>query len=1235
VTTPRSTRRRAWHVTCCGRRSSLAIEESTPAAVNLFAVADLGSIDDAIDALEAQRELLGDAVVDTALAPLRAHRAELIERVAAEQRKLVTVLFSDLVDFTVLSQQLDAEDVRTVIDAYFSRWRQHIEANGGVVEKYIGDAVMAVFGLHAAAEHDAHQAIRAALSMRASLDELNVEVAAAHDITLEMRVGIDTGEVVTSTLGDRPGQDFVVVGDIVNRSSRLQSVAPRGGILISADTYRHVKGSFDLQTMSGLQLKGIAQPIDGYLVQCERPRGLHLDAGRGVEGVETHTVGRDLELRQLQDRFHEVVEERQWQMVTIVGDAGVGKSRLMSEFDRWLDEIHEEVWWFSGRADQSGPSLPYALLHDVFAVRFDINDSDEPSDVRWKWERGVEQAFGHSPDAVDKAHILASWLGFEIGESRTLDRVGSDSQALSGRATAHLGEYFRRLADVSPVVLLLEDLHWADEATLALINAADAVLRDCPVLVVATTRPTLLERHPHWGEGLDFHTRLPLMSLSRRDTRRLLDEILKRADHVPQALSDLVVMASEGNPFYVEELVNWFLEAAVITRDAETWHVVAERLEQAEVPATLRSVLQARLDALPIGERLALQRAAVIGRVFWDQAVESLREGGDPALLRADAPTGAALDELRGRELVYQREKSAFDHTREFLFKHALLRDVAYDGMLRKHRRAYHRLAAQWFELMAESSHRAGEYAGLIADHHAHSGDREAAARWYLVAGEQAASVHGLADARRLISQGIDLVPESATPLHFDLLLARESVLDRIGDRPAQKADLEALDSLETVVADADPGRRIRLLLTRCRWTFHHSDYQAQEEAARRALDLAQGAGLADLETEARLWMGKGMTWEGRHEEARAALDASIVGARATGQRRVITEALRYLAIVAGNMSEFSRAKALLAQVLAMHREDVDNEGESVALVQLATVLFNEGHFDEARQSLEQALPIVVASGFKYREAVVVSNLASIVVQQGELGNGRRLIERGLELCIALEDAEGVATAYTILGELERRVGDFDAAEKALRKALETMPPRGFDIVNSDALLGLAMIESVQDRHDEALADANEAIERGRQAESPMAEARALVGRGYVQLAREEVGAAHQSLRDGLDAAERLELAYLVVEAEAALARVAVLQGNLDEACEIAGRVLPTLGRPDLVGAIQPAEIYRSCRQVLVDCGDPRADEAADAARAYLESSAARIDDDELRESFLQRVPANVELAQPTGVRAG
>ena len=357
-------------------------------------VNELEPIDRAIAGLEAQRAVLGDDVVDTALEPLREKRLAILTRQYGEQRRQVTVLFSDLVDFTVLSQSLDAEDVRAVVNAYFVRWHEHIEANGGVVEKFIGDAVMAVFGLHQAREDDPHRAIRAALAMTRTMDEVNAEVEAS--VRLAMRVGIDTGEVVVGGVGDRPGQDFVVVGETVNRASRLQAAAPPGGILISRDTYRHVRGSFGFQPVEGLVLKGIPEPVDAYVVVGERPEGFRLDAARGIEGVETATIGRDIELRHLQDRFWDVVEERHWRVVTVMGDAGVGKSRLLLEFDRWLAELPDTVWWFRGRASPSMQETPNALLRDLLAARLGIQESDAADVVREKWERGLAVAFGES-----------------------------------------------------------------------------------------------------------------------------------------------------------------------------------------------------------------------------------------------------------------------------------------------------------------------------------------------------------------------------------------------------------------------------------------------------------------------------------------------------------------------------------------------------------------------------------------------------------------------------------------------------------------------------------------------------------------------------------------------------------------------------------------------------------------------------------------------------------------------
>ncbi|MEO5710546.1 MAG: adenylate/guanylate cyclase domain-containing protein, partial [Nocardioidaceae bacterium] len=337
---------------------------------------DLAALEHAIQTLEAQRGVLGDSVVDTALTPLQERRTVLLNQAAGEQRRLVTVVFADLVGFTDLSGRLDAEDTRTIVDAYFTRWLRVIEEQGGVVEKFIGDAVMAVFGLRQSWEDDAQRAVRSALTMVTELEELNAEVERTHQVRLQMRVGVDTGDVVVSTLGDRGGSEFVVVGQTVNRASRLESAAPPGGILISSDTHRQIRGQFSMERREGLVLKGIDEPVLAFLVVSERPHVFQLDRSRGVEGVETTTVGREIELRFLQERLWDVIEEAHWSVVTVVGDAGVGKSRLLLDFDSWLAERPEPVYWFRGRASHTGQNHANALLRDMIGSRFAIAESD-------------------------------------------------------------------------------------------------------------------------------------------------------------------------------------------------------------------------------------------------------------------------------------------------------------------------------------------------------------------------------------------------------------------------------------------------------------------------------------------------------------------------------------------------------------------------------------------------------------------------------------------------------------------------------------------------------------------------------------------------------------------------------------------------------------------------------------------------------------------------------------------
>jgi class 3 adenylate cyclase/tetratricopeptide (TPR) repeat protein len=1169
---------------------------------------EIASVDRAIAALEAQRGILGDDVVDTALDPLRARRAEL-EAPRAEQRRLVTVVFADLVDFTVLSRQLDAEDTREVVGAYFARWQRAIEDQGGVVEKFIGDAVMAVFGLSRSFEDDAHRAVRSALAMLGELDDLNADLGPRFGVTLHMRVGIDTGEVVVSTLGERAGHGFVAVGPTVNRASRLQAAAPVDRVLISGDTQRQVRGAFGIESRQGMQLKGIDEPVDAFVVTHERRLGFTLDPSGGVEGVETSTVGRDLQLRFLQDRLWDVVDESRWRIVTVIGDAGVGKSRLLFDFDAWLAERPETFWWFRGRAAPSGQHGVNVLLRDVLTSRLDIQIDDATEVVLSRLTTGFVSALG--PETGPRqAALVGAWLGFDVADSGF--DLPSEPQALRDQGTEILGEYFRTLSEQAPVLMMLEDLHWADEGTLRWLDAVAPALADARVIVVATTRPSFLESHPRWGEGLNHHARLPLSPLSRRESRSLVQQILRYVEHLPAELVELVIDSAEGNPFYVEELVTWLIDAGVVVRGEPHWVVVHELIRTVAVPSTLKGVLQSRLDALSLDERNLLQRASVVGRVFWDLAVAAL---DDDAPVNAEA--GVSLDNLRRRELLLQREVSHFASAREFLFKHALLRDVAYDGVLRAHRERYHRRAANWLVEISTAAGREDEYAAVIAEHYERARD-PLAATWYLRAGARAASVFALQEATRMLDKAIQLVSDEDLHLRFDILLEREALFDRAGERDLQH---QAIAEMPAIAERLDPPRRVRLHLAQSRMHFMHSEYEEALVEARGAVELAAEVGHEALHAESVLAEGKALTWSGDGAGAEETLTRAVELARPIGRPALLGEGLRYLAMLAGNSGDFPTSLQYAEQAREVFARAGDTELESMALAQQATTLFLLGRYAEAQDALEATLPIFRRSGHRYREAVNLGNLAAIAMMRGHLASADRYAQQALDASRQVEDVEAAATYQLVLGVVATETSRIDDGRAHLESALEIAESLGVDSLRTDALSRLTVTELAAGNLEAALSRARDGAVVAETVASDLDKGYAQLALGYAAKASglwDEAGAGFES---SLGRFVGLELEALVRESTVGLAGVAAARGLAASGVEILEPVLEHLDAEGLSGTYVTGEMLLICDQVLKAAADPRRDAVREAARAYLRSMAEEVGDPDLAAGFVAYGP--------------
>ena len=640
----------------------------------MLANGDTTQLRAAIAALETQRSLLGDAVVDAALAAMRAQlEANEPPPTAEQQRKQATVLFADVVGFTTLSETKDAEEVTELINALWARLDGLVTTYGGRIDKHIGDAVMALWGVDSAREDDPERAIRAALAMQDEVNAFNGSMKDRRrlpdDISLELRVGINTGPVLLGQVGLT--REFTAMGDTVNLANRLEQAAPLGGVLVAHNTYRHVRGVFDARALGPIQVRGRHEAVSAYVVLRPKPRAFRLNS-RGVEGVETRMIGRDAELAALQSAFAEAVTSARLRVVTIVGEAGVGKSRLLYEFDNWVDLRPERVRYFKGRATPALQGVPFSLWRDVFAFRFDILDSDSPAVALSKFRQGFVESRRAGIDAAgmetvaNQADIVGHWLGFDFSASPAVARLAGSPDFVA-LAQAHFVRFMRALAAERGIAVLLEDIHWADDSSLDLIGrlARAAVEDGAPahLLILCLARPSLFERHAEWGRELPGFRDIALHPLDTPASLALVDEILQRADAVPDELRQLIVEGAEGNPFYIEELVKMLIEQGVIERvtsderrvtseddsslvtrhssleddsslvarhaSREVWQVRPERLQGIQVPATLTGLLQARLDGLPRQEREVLQRAAVVGRVFWDDAVGTLADDAE------------------------------------------------------------------------------------------------------------------------------------------------------------------------------------------------------------------------------------------------------------------------------------------------------------------------------------------------------------------------------------------------------------------------------------------------------------------------------------------------------------------------------------------------------------------------------------------------------------------------------
>ena len=871
----------------------------------------------------------------------------------AAERRLVSVLFADLVGFTPLSESRDAEEVRELLSSYFDTCRRIVGRYGGTIEKFIGDAVMAVWGTPVAQEDDAERAVRAALELVASVPQL--------DPSLEARAGVLTGEAAVTLGAEGEG---MVAGDLVNTASRIQSAAEPGTVLVGETTKRASEASVAYENAGGHELKGKAEPVPLW-------RALRVTAGRAgalkSAGLEPPFVGRDGELRLVKELFHASAEEGKAQLVTVVGIAGIGKSRLAWELEKYLDGLAGQVLWHRGRCLAYGEGVAYWALAEMVRMRGGIGEEEPAEPALAKLRATLEQTI---PDPDERL-----WLEPRLAHLLALtERTAPDQADLFSAWRL----FFERLAEQSPVGLVFEDLQWADAALLDFVEHLLEWSRNHPIFVLALTRPELTERRPGFGAGGRKATTLSLEPLSTTAMEQLLEGFVPG---LPADLRARILERAEGVPLYAVETVRMLLDRGLLEREGESYRVTGA-VESLEVPETLHALVAARLDGLSPEERRVLQDAAVLGKSFTRAGVAALSGFDEQAL-------EPVLTGLVRKEVLTVQSDPRSPERGQYAFLQDLLKRVAYETLAKRERKARHLAAAAHLEQAWGSAEQ--EVVEVVAAHYLDAyraapdaedaADIKARARERLaLAGERASSLAAAEEAERYFEQAAELSDDEVEQAE---LLEKAGVSATIGYRLREsRAHFERSIELFRSAGATHPAARVAARLGLALW--FGGDLAGGAEQAEDAFavlaDDEPDADFAALASE----LGRLRFFLGEVDAAAEKVDRALEIAEALWLPGVLAEALNNKHLVLDSAGRCEEALALLERALVIAREHDLGSSHSRALFNLAYQMAARDDFVESKRIDLEGLELARRRGERGAELNCVMHLIANHYMLGE-----------------------------------------------------------------------------------------------------------------------------------------------------------------------------------------------------------------------------------------------------------
>jgi class 3 adenylate cyclase/tetratricopeptide (TPR) repeat protein len=1022
-----------------------------------------------------------------------------------EFRKIVTIVFSDLKGSTAMGEKLDSESLREVMTRYFDAMSAELERHGGVVEKFIGDAIMAVFGLPKLHEDDALRAVRAAADMQRAQAKLNDELERNWGVRLTVRTGVNTGEVVA---GDAATQRLVT-GDAVNVAARLEQAAGAQEILLGDLTYRLVRDYVDVEPVEPLELKGKSQPVPAYRLvavreDTERPRRL-----------DSPLVGRAAELDRLRAALANVESERRCRLVTIVGEAGVGKSRLVDEFVRSLD---------ADAACLRGRCLPYGD-----GITF------------WPLAEAVRQAAGIlERDSTDVAlQKLSALSGDAEAEERVASAIGLLPTQFPGEELAWgARKLLEALARPGPLVVLFEDIHWAEPTFLELVQHVVDGTENASLLLVCTARHDLVERRSDWSTGSDAE-RIVLERLGADDAGAIAEHLLGSAG-LDERVRARIIAASEGNPLFVEQMISMLVDEGLIRFDKDCWRA-EPGIDEAVVPPTIQALLAARLDYLGADERSVIEPASVVGHVFVRDAVAHLV----PERMRDDV--GYHLGALTDKQLVRPDLTRSLEEE-AFRFHHILIRDTAYEGILKRARATYHEQFVEW----ADSVNREGatEYEEILGYHleqahrylselapldlHARALALDASRR-LAAAGRRAFARGDVPAAANLLGRAVALLPEE-DPSRLELLPDYGEALLQLGRfEDAEAVLLEAMQvSEEQGAEEVRANAALVHLLVRLR--TGDQEHWRDEAAVTIAEAMAVFESRGDDRGMAKGWRLLSWTHGTACDFGLAAetSERAIDHARRAGDVRQQTQAATaYAAAAVFGPTPVDEA---IERCELMSREvSGDRHSEGMLLALLASLHAMRGSFVEARELVSRGRAMLEDLGLRARVARVAHEAWRVEMLAGDVGNAERELRGGYDLLVELGEKYLRSTLGGLLGQTLYELGRLDEAEAL---ALEARELATADDVDSQALWRCLQSKLLARRGalEEGEALVREALAILAPTDAVLLKYRANVDLAEVLSIAGRQAEAEEAIRDALELAELKRSQVMVAAAQTLLA---------------------------------------------------------------------------------------------------